>query len=408
MKAQVNLGVGGQGHDMFGAFVSVRRDSSVALQGRLRGTWIAVKDNISVAGLPFTAGHPVFADRIATTDAVAVVRLRQAGARVMGVTQTDAGGFGVTTPSVTNPVRPGRTVGGSSGGSAAAIAAGLADIGLGTDTGGSVRIPAACCGLFAFKPSFGQVPLEGVWPMAPLLDHVGLMTREFELLRVAAEALLESTITGHGRAPRLGVDFKQLEQVDAAVAQSFLQVVNGLRRLGLQVVPVQLPDAKVVSVVHAALVLIQARQVYADLWPLAVSQLGGDAHRALAIAQGIDEAAVLRATRGSRAIIESFNQVFVGVDAVLTPTLPVDVPASGARSVMVNGQKTHVVSALTSQTCIANVTGCPAAVLPVTGDSLPGGLSVQLLAPHGSDAALLGYCLHLEKMLPQVGTHFVC
>jgi Asp-tRNA(Asn)/Glu-tRNA(Gln) amidotransferase A subunit family amidase len=220
--------------------------------------------------------------------------------------------------------------------------------------------------------------------------------------------LLRSPVKQHGRAPRFGVDIKQLERVDLAIARSFLQVVHGIRALGLEVVPVQLPDAKAVSEVHATLVLRQAREVYADLWPLAASQLGGDAHRALGIAQGIDDAAMTRATRGSRAIIESLNAIFISVDAVLTPTLPVDVPASGARSVMVNGNRTPVVSALTSQTCIANVTGCPAAVLPVSGEFLPGGLSVQLLAPHGGDAALLGYCLHLEKMLPQANTLLVC
>ena len=94
-------------------------------------------------------------------------RLRQAGARIVGVTRTDAGGFGVTTPEVENPVAGGRTVGGSSGGSAAAVAAGLADVALGTDTGGSVRIPAACTGLIGFEPTRGRIGNDGVWPLSP-------------------------------------------------------------------------------------------------------------------------------------------------------------------------------------------------------------------------------------------------
>ena len=105
------------------------------------------------------------------------------------MTRSDAAGFGVVTPDVKNPVWPDRIAGGSSGGSAAAVAAGLADIGLGTDTGGSTRIPAACCGLFGFKPSHGRIPLDGVWPLAPSFDVVGWMTRD---LAHAAKGRLRS------------------------------------------------------------------------------------------------------------------------------------------------------------------------------------------------------------------------
>lgn len=408
MPAQMNKPADPHGRDEFGAFVALWADPAPARQGALRGARLAVKDNIAVAGLPYTAGLPMFADRIATQDAEALVRLRDAGARVVGVTQTDAGGFGVTTPSVTNPVHPGRTAGGSSGGSAAAVAGGLADIGLGTDTGGSVRIPAACCGLFAFKPSFGRVPLEGVWPMAPGLDHVGLMTREFELLRAAAAALLRSTVEGRGRAPRFGFDLAQLEAIDPAIAGSFLQVVDRIRAIGLQVVPVQLPDVSAVSQTHAALVLGQAREVYAGVWPLTASQIGADAHRALCVAQDIDEAAMAGAMRAARAIAESLNEVFGRVDAVLVPTLPVDIPAARARSVIVNGHKTPVVTALTSQTCIANVTGCPAAVLPLTSDAPGASVSVQILAARGQDEALLAHCMHLQALCEQPRMDLAC
>src|SRR5207244_567810 len=99
----------------------------------------------------------------------------------------------VTTPAVINPLAAHLTVGGSSGGAAAAVAAGLASLGLGTDTGGSVRIPAACCGLFGFKPTFSRALLEGVWPLAPQFDHVGLLARDLDLLLPATAALLAST-----------------------------------------------------------------------------------------------------------------------------------------------------------------------------------------------------------------------
>jgi hypothetical protein len=131
---------------------------------------------------PFTAGHPLFADRVSDADASCVQRLRAAGARIVGMTRTDAGGFGVSTPEVENPIAPGRTVGGSSGGSAAAVAAGLADAALGTDTGGSVRIPAACTGLIGLKPTRGRIATDGLWPLAPSLDHVGVIGRDLDTI----------------------------------------------------------------------------------------------------------------------------------------------------------------------------------------------------------------------------------
>src|SRR6266852_3751861 len=165
--------------DRFGAFVAFTPDAPAGA-GPLAGLRVAVKDNIAVAGLPFTAGH----------DAPAVRQLRDAGARIVGVTRTDAGGFGVSTPVVKNPAAPGRTVGGSSGGSAAAVAAGLADVALGTDTGGSVRIPAACTGLIGFKPTRGRIATDGVWPLAPSLDHIGVIGRDLDIVARTTEALL--------------------------------------------------------------------------------------------------------------------------------------------------------------------------------------------------------------------------
>src|SRR5579863_2193597 len=182
--------------DPFGAFMSATPVLGRS-DGVLSGVDLCVKDNIAVKGQPFTAGHPLFAERRGQTTAPAVELLLQAGARLVGMTRTDSGGFGVTSPGVKNPVLPGRSVGGSSGGAAAAVAAGLADLGLGTDTGGSVRIPAACTGLFGFKPSLGRVPTEGVWPLAPSFDHVGLLSRELPVLCAAARVLLnEGQIEG--------------------------------------------------------------------------------------------------------------------------------------------------------------------------------------------------------------------
>jgi Asp-tRNA(Asn)/Glu-tRNA(Gln) amidotransferase A subunit family amidase len=385
------------GPDRFGAFVALMDDRSPALPGPLAGVRVAVKDNIAVAGLPFTAGNPVFARRVAAPDAQAVTRLRAAGARIVGVTTTDAGGFGVTTPGVTNPAFPALVAGGSSGGSAAAVAAGLADIGLGTDTGGSVRIPAACCGLFAFKPSRGAVPLDGVWPMAPGFDHVGLMTSGYPLLVAGAAALLGRPV-GLARArPRFGVDLARLAACDPAVAAAFLGAVERIRQAGFDVRPVTLPDRQATGVVHATLVLAAARAVYAGLWPLDAAALGAGAHRALAAAYALDQAAIDEARLAADAIESGFARLFDDVDAVLTPTLAIPAPQLHLRKVDLNGTSVPVLTALTLETCLANLTGSPALVLPLAaGGAAPA--SLQLLVARDQDAAAISYGALLQPL----------
>ena len=146
------------------------------------GIPLAVKDLFDTAGLTTTYGSILFGDHVPTRTAEAVDRLERAGYTNIGKTNLHEFAYGVTSQNehfgtVPNPIAPGRTAGGSSGGSAAALAAGLADAALGTDSGGSIRIPAACCGVVGFKPTYGLVPLDGCFPLAPTFDHAGPMAR---------------------------------------------------------------------------------------------------------------------------------------------------------------------------------------------------------------------------------------
>ncbi|HEY5296127.1 MAG TPA: amidase, partial [Gaiellaceae bacterium] len=175
-----------------------------------RGPRLAVKDLFDTAGVRTTYGSAVFADHVPSQTAEAVLRLEAAGWQNAGKTNLHEFAYGVTSQNlhygvVPNPSFPGRTAGGSSGGSAAALAAGLVDGALGTDTGGSIRIPAACCGIAGLKPSFGLVPIEGVFPLAPSFDHAGPMARDvagcIELMR----ALVPGFAVGELGAPRVGV-----------------------------------------------------------------------------------------------------------------------------------------------------------------------------------------------------------
>src|ERR671930_1506829 len=157
------------------------------------GIPLAVKDLFDTAGLTTTYGSALFADHVPEETAEVVRRLEAAGYANLGKTNLHEFAYGVTSENphfgtVPNPLREGRIAGGSSGGSAAALAAGLADAALGTDSGGSIRIPAACCRIVGFKPSYGLVPLEGCFPLAPSFDHAGPIGRDvggcIDMLRV--------------------------------------------------------------------------------------------------------------------------------------------------------------------------------------------------------------------------------
>ncbi|MET0277057.1 MAG: amidase [Pseudorhodoplanes sp.] len=380
--------------DAFHAFVS-RVEGSTASFGPLADLRLAVKDNIAVKGEPFTAGLPLFADRRAAKDAPCVARLKDAGARFVGMTRTDAAGFGVVTPEVINPVWPGRVAGGSSGGSAAAVAAGLADIGLGTDTGGSTRIPAACCGLFGFKPTHGRIALDGVWPLAPSLDVVGWMTRDLVTLEKVAEVLLDATpAKGSGTELRLGVDRQRLARCAAEVQAAFEALQTQFARAGIQLQAVSLPPQDVVTHAHAITVLNEAKSVYpgwsghSELFPSA-------ARRALAAAQTITERHVVAALSEIAAINEMFEAACAGVDAILTPTLPVEPPPVGLHRIELRGRSEPVVSVLVAETCLANITGAPALSMPLPSELV----SLQLLVPKHRDAQVFAVARALQTAI---------
>jgi Asp-tRNA(Asn)/Glu-tRNA(Gln) amidotransferase A subunit family amidase len=370
--------------DAFGAFVS-RVARFAPTNGPLAGLRLAVKDNIAVKGEPFTAGLPLFADRRADRDAACIDILQGAGARFVGMTRCDAAGFGVVTPEVTNPLWRDRIAGGSSGGSAAAVAAGLADIGLGTDTGGSTRIPAACCGLFGYKPSHGRIPLDGVWPLAPSFDVVGWMTRDLATLQRMAEAMMKVAPAGEisPNQLRLGVDLGRLDRCAPEVQLALERLLLQLSRNGVSVLPVSLPSCDVTTHAHAVTVLDEASAIYPG-WADHIDLFPETARRALATAQAIKPEIFAQAREQVGAIANAFEQICADIDAVIGPTLPVLPPLTGVRRLRLNGQEQPVLSILVAETCLANVTGAPALSMPLPSGAAPGA-SIQILASRNRD-----------------------
>lgn len=388
-----------RGPDPDNAFVE-RRPIPGAPGGPLTGISFAVKDNIAVAGMRFTAGHPLFEMRRADDTAPAVRLLLDAGADFVGMTATDAGGFGATTPQTANPVFPGRVVGGSSGGSAAAVARGLCDFAVGTDTGGSVRIPAACTGLVAFKPTMGRVPNGGVWPLAASMDHVGLIARDLALLQRTATVLLASGsgsaasrsagASSPARGPlRIAVESDGGELWDRAVAEAVDRAADALRTDGHDVRRIALGDRMAIADAHGILVLTEAAKIYDGLDAAERERLGDAARRALRYAGTIAPAAIAAAEAVRAEIRTRIAAVFAGHDLLISPTLPVPPPAAGQRRLAFGGEDRPVVVALTCLTCLANMTGSPAVALPLAAARGEWPVSLQLTGPVGADEALL-------------------
>jgi aspartyl-tRNA(Asn)/glutamyl-tRNA(Gln) amidotransferase subunit A len=326
---------------------------------------LAVKDLFDTAGLTTTYGSIIFADHIPERSAAAVTQLEAAGYVDVGKTNLHEFAYGVTSQNphfgtVPNPVAPGRVAGGSSGGSAAALAAGLADAALGTDSGGSIRIPAACCRVVGFKPTYGLVSLDGVFPLAPTFDHAGPMARTVAdcvpAMRVLAPGL-ELPDPGEARiATAWGAD----------------------ESLGAGAVDFPLPDdvgpafMREVADVHREL-FAEHRDAYGD-------NVRTKVERCLAVTDAEYEGAAKR--RGEYR--ERAEQALNGFDLLIVPTLgleppPVDIDEATVREAMIRF------------TLPFNCLGWPALSLPV-GDT-----SVQIVGRAGDDGLVLAAGLSLER-----------
>lgn len=383
-------------NDAYGAFES-HFGPSPQSGGPLSGVRLCVKDNISVAGGAFTAGQPLFRHRVGETTAPAVATLQNAGAQVVGMVKTDSGGLGMTTPGVRNPVQPGRTVGGSSGGCAAAIAGGLADLGLGTDTGGSIRVPAACTDLYGFKPTHGSMSVDGVWPLSPSMDHLGLMARSLDVIEVSMNLLLPTRIRPSQAAPgrTLLVESTLPQFTSGEVQRRFQAIVSRLQDAGFVIKFVDAPAREDVVGVFAPIVLAEAAQVYGHL-PVNDKKLLSETTirslaaevtpRSLSIAR--DRIAELR---------YFYDQLFASGGVLISPTMLIDLPSQDAHTLTIDGSRKAIIPLLLAGTCFCNIAGIPALSMPVKlGEATS---NIHLAAASDHDFDLVAHARSIEFAL---------
>jgi aspartyl-tRNA(Asn)/glutamyl-tRNA(Gln) amidotransferase subunit A len=364
----------------------------------LAGLEVAVKDVIDVAGLPTRNGTAGGLWREPDRSAAAWELLRLAGARCAGKAATHEMAWGVTTPRVPNPFDAGRSAGGSSGGSAAAVTVGACDAGLGTDTAGSVRIPAALCGVVGLRPTTGATPMEGVTPLAPEQDVVGVLAADVETCAAIAQRLLGRPLSPPRKAARgfrIGV-LTSTGRLTPAVRRAYEDAVRRLAGAGPEVVEVT-SDLPRRSTGLSLLTMLRssARRHAADV-RADPDGFSGEVRALLTLGEELP-ADVLASGRSELTAETAALFAEHRLDVLLTPTTPCTAPLRTAAAIDLDGRPEAVSAALTRFTAWASVAGMPALSIPVaTPGPLPWG--VQVMAPPGSEHRCVGLGALIETV----------
>lgn len=403
------------------ALCSTSRRKSRRDRGPLHGIPLSLKDNLYTRDLRTTAGSGILRDFVPLHDAAVVTSVKNAGAIILGKTNLHEFAYGVTCNNphfgpVRNPWDLERIPGGSSGGSAAALAAGLCYGSIGTDTGGSVRIPAALCGVVGLKPGLGRVSTEGAIPLSSTLDFVGPMARS-----VADTALLFQIIatrsknerrpraarvpSSRGRRPRLGIPRHFfLDVVTMDVQQSFDAALMTLKKLGAKLKEVTLPYLKESEKAGNLIAWAEATLYHqqAGWYPSRAADYGEDVRSRLEMGEKVTAIDYLKALELREKFVAGFHLALLEneVDALVTPTTPITAPLIGEETVSIAGKDHSTRALLLRLNRPANLGGIPAISVPcgLTTQGLPVGL--QFLAGVTGEPLLLELAARFEQASP--------
>jgi aspartyl-tRNA(Asn)/glutamyl-tRNA(Gln) amidotransferase subunit A len=387
------------------------------LLGPLCGIPISLKDNFWTRGIRTTAGSKILENFVPEHDSEVAVRLARAGAILLGKTNMHEFAYGITNDNphfgaVRNPWNRERITGGSSGGSAAAVAAGIGFAATGTDTGGSIRIPSALCGVVGLKPTFGLVSVAGVVPLAVSLDHAGPIARS-----VTDACILLEAMTGDYPKGSPSPDFRGLrknrprrfrlgrpkeyffERVDSEVRAAIDVAAKCFESLGARIEEVSLPHLIESADAGTNIALAEATHYHESqgYFPARAAEYGDDVRQRLEQGRDVRATDYLRAFEAKRRMEGDFDEAFKRVGAIIAPTLPIAAPRLGESDVTIGGEKETVRSALVRMNRPANVTGHPALSIPCgfTRDGLPVGL--QMIGPRWGETRLLALALAYEE-----------
>ena len=407
------------------AFVSVLDDDAVAqakkadqeiaagrYRGPLHGIPISLKDIIDLRNAPTTAASRVRDGHVARRDATVVGRLREAGAIFIGKTNLHEFALGTTNEDsaygpVLHPLDSTRSPGGSSGGSAASVLAGMAYASIGTDTGGSIRIPSSACGLVGLKATIGELPTDGIVPLSETLDHVGPMC-----LSVEDTALLYGVLRGISnpeplasrdvRGMRFGIPRAYfLDLLDAQVAARFDEACERLRTAGAILDDVMIRHTKEIGTIYVHIALPEAAAYHAATLDSRPQDYTENVRLRLEMGRYILAEDYVRAQRGRHALTREVREALGGRDGLLLPSMPVPATRLGVPTVSIGGTEETVRNITLRLTQLFNITGHPAISLPCgrTDEGLPVGL--QIVGTRNRTPELLQVAASLERTLGQ-------
>jgi aspartyl-tRNA(Asn)/glutamyl-tRNA(Gln) amidotransferase subunit A len=379
-------------------------------RGPLHGVPISIKDLFDVRGVPTTAASRVRERHVAERDAPAIAHLRQAGAVFVGKTNLHEFAFGTTNEDsafglARNPHDRARSPGGSSGGSAISVAAGMALATIGTDTGGSIRIPAAACGIVGLKPTLGELPIDGVVPLSRTLDHIGPLAQSVTDASILYHALM-GDVSAKPPAPmpihglRLAVPRKYFcDLLDDEVRARFEEALERLRAAGARIDEIEIHHAAEIAPVYLHLVMADAAAYHAATLESMPEKYTTNVRLRLEMGRYVLGEDYVRALAGRERIGREVDAALAQHDALILPSLPIPAPLLGANTVQVGAVVEPVRNLMLRLTQPFNITGHPAIAMPsgLTANKLP--CSVQLVGRRGQTDGLLRVALACESLI---------
>jgi aspartyl-tRNA(Asn)/glutamyl-tRNA(Gln) amidotransferase subunit A len=412
---------------------AVARDAELKAgrsRGPLHGVPFCVKDVVASAGIRTTAGSTILANWVPDKSATVLTRLGEAGAVLLGKVNTHEFAFGVTTHNTHghthNPWDRRRIAGGSSGGSGAALAAGLAAFSIGTDTAGSIRIPSAFCGIAGIKPTFGLVSAAGVVAQSYTSDHIGPMARSIEDLAVVLNAiagpdpadpwtlpdappdysaLLEAGVKGL----RIGVPSELMElPLQAGVAAAFETAREVFRELGAEVRDVSVPMLARASIINNAIVPPETAAQHlkwAESWFTGRTiRYGQDVAKLLAMGRNVPATDFIRASQERQTLGVELARLFATeVDLLLTPTAAVAATRPGQTQIELGGHEFDALNVMTHFLCGFSITGVPALAVPAGFDAENMPVSIQIVGQRLDEGRVLAAGRAFERSQPWAG-----
>jgi aspartyl-tRNA(Asn)/glutamyl-tRNA(Gln) amidotransferase subunit A len=404
------------------AFSDVYRDKALAVAaahqallasgydlGPLHGIPVAVKANIAVKGELMTAGSAVLRDHTAISDADVTERLKRAGAIIIGATNMHEFAWGGTTSNshfgqCRNPWDKARIPAGSSGGSGAAVAAGTAMAALGTDTGGSVRLPASMNGVTGLRPGVGQISTKGVFPLAWSMDTVGPLARSAEDCQAVYSALSYQGLAASQprralRGARIGlIEGYGFENLQPDVEAAFRATVRKIEEMGAIVEIVTIEGLEVAVDAQVIVDAAEPSAVHAPWLADRAEQYGEDVRILLHAGMTFTAVEYLQAQRYRTSLRDQIDRHLQTFDAILTPTLPFTAPLIGQEKIMIGNVEESTLTGNMRFTCIPSLSALPAISFPIGVDGLNLPIGAQLMGGEGSEYQLMSFVSDFQEV----------